>query len=307
MSLRPVRLHKGDTIGIIAPAGPPKVNQLKNGISYLQSLGLNVKIGKHVFDTYGYLAGTDEDRLHDLHEMFADHHIKGIICARGGYGTARIASQINFELIANNPKIFWGYSDITFLHTAIREKTGLVTFHGPMVSSDIGEPDFDTLSKHMFNQLFKPSQLIYTEQISLLQVINEGEAVGELVGGNLSLLINTLGTEFEIDTRNKLLVIEDIGEETYRIDAFLNQLKMAGKLKDVSGVVVGDFGDTEVNKETNLLSLDEVLTHYLAAKDKPVIKGFKIGHCLPNFSIPFGVEAKLSSKDKTLHISPGVC
>lgn len=305
--MRPKRIYKGDIIGIIAPAGPTKVNELKNGIAFLQSLGLNVKIGKHVFDTYGYLAGKDEHRLDDLHEMFADKQIKGIICAQGGYGSARIASEINYDLIANNPKVLWGYSDVTFLHTAIREKTGLVTFHGPMLSSDIGKPDFDIFSKHMFNQLFEPSNLIYTQHISPLQVLNEGEAVGELVGGNLSLLINTLGTEFEINTRNKLLVIEDIGEEPYRIDSFLNQLKMAGKLADASGVVVGDFSNTGVNKEKTSLSLDEVLTHYLADINKPVIKGFKIGHCLPNFAIPFGVEAKLSSKDKTLHISPGVC
>jgi len=302
----PKRLQQGDTVGIIAPAGPPNLAYLEKGLSFLKSLGLNIKTGKHVTSVHGYLAGTDEERLEDFHTMFLDPSINGIICASGGYGTGRIVSQIDFDIVANNPKIFWGYSDITFLHTVIRQQTGLVTFHGPMVSSDIGKDDFYPLSKQMFQQLFEPVQLRYTEEISPLEIIRDGEAYGEIVGGNLTLLSYTLGTTMELDTKGKLLFIEDIDEEPYRIDAMLNQLKMTGKLDDAAGIIVGDFNNAMPKKRKSSLTLEQVLEDYLAGLDKPVVKGFKIGHCSPHFSIPLGVKAKLSSYDKTLEIDPGV-
>src|SRR5690625_757729 len=193
-------------------------------------MNLKVKIAPHVEKVHGYLAGTDEERLNDLHMMFEDESIKAIFCARGGYGTGRIAPYIDYELIKNNPKIFWGYSDITYLHSAIRQKTGLVTFHGPMIASDVGESNFHPISKLSFQQLFEPIILTYNENISPLTVISEGEATGEIAGGNLSLIVNTLGSPFEVDLNNKLLFIEDIDEPPYRIDSFLCQLKNAGKL-----------------------------------------------------------------------------
>ncbi|MDC3424487.1 LD-carboxypeptidase [Aquibacillus sp. 3ASR75-11] len=304
--LLPKRLHIGDTIGIIAPASPPNLENLEKGIIFLKSLGLHVKLGKHVTSTYGYLAGTDQKRLDDVHDMFRDNSISGIICASGGYGTARLASQIDYDVIMKNPKIFWGYSDITFLHTAIRQQTDLVTFHGPMVSSDIGTKDFATLSKKMFKQTFEPTHLAYTEAISPLQVLSDGEAIGPLVGGNLSLLISTLGTKFEINTSGKLLVIEDIGEEPYRIDSYLNQLKMTRKFDDAAGIVVGDFNNAIPKEGKSSLTLEEVLQDYFADLNIPVMSGFKIGHCSPHFSVPLGAMAKLSSVDKTLQIQPGV-
>ncbi|MCT2535101.1 LD-carboxypeptidase [Aquibacillus koreensis] len=302
--MRPRRLNKGDTVGVIAPAGPTDKDELLDGISFLNSLGLHVKLGKHVLNQYGYLAGSDQNRLEDLHAMFADKDVSAIFCARGGYGTARIAPYINYHLIANNPKIFWGYSDITFLHTAIRQMTGLVTFHGPMVSSDFSKDDFDYLSKQMFDQLFYPATLLYTDKISPLKIISHGEACGEIVGGNLSVLINTLGTRFELDTSGKLLLLEDVGEEPYRIDAFLNQLKLAGKIDAAAGIILGDFNNVAPKKSS--FTLDQVLHQYFQHLHKPVISGLKIGHCFPHFSIPLGVEAKLSTTDKTLLISPGI-
>ncbi|MEC5424483.1 LD-carboxypeptidase [Virgibacillus sp. C22-A2] len=303
--LRPARLSKGDTIGVTAPAGPPDQNKLKHAIPFFEKMGLHVKLGKHIEKTHGYLAGTDKERLEDLHDMIGDPAIKAIIFARGGYGTGRLAPNLDYELIKKNPKIIWGYSDITYLHTAIRQATGLVTFHGPMLASDIGKEDFDELSAEMFQQLFEPKTYDYTEKISPLKVIAPGTAKGELVGGNLSLLVSSLGTPYEIDTKGKLLIIEDIFEEPYRIDGMLNQLKLAGKLTDAAGIIVGDFADAEPTVDSSL-TLDQVFQDYLAELPGPVLAGFKIGHCMPHFAVPLGAKAKLSTKEKLMTIEAGI-
>lgn len=305
MAIKPLRLNKGDTIGVIAPASPPNKDNLKRSLSFLEELGLKVKMGDHVYDQYGYLAGKDEDRLADLHKMFLDKEIKAIICAGGGYGTGRIASQIDYSLIKNNPKIFWGYSDITFLHTAIRQQTGLVTFHGPMLASDIGKEDADPLSKQYFNQLFEPFVLDYPEGVSNLEALVDGNASGILTGGNLSLLASTIGTPYEIDTKNKLLLIEDINEEPRAVDRMLNQLHMAGKLEDAAGLIIGDFNNCVPQRDLSL-ELDEVLDTYIKKVNKPALKGFNIGHCSPHISFPLGVKAELDATNKKLTIESGI-
>ena len=179
---------------------------LERSLAFLEQLGLKWKLGQHVYNVNGYLAGTDDERLQDLEDMFADPSISGIICARGGYGSARYTDRLDLQLIRENPKVFWGFSDITFLHTAIGLYSNLVTFHGPMLESCVAKDTFDDLSAKMFQQLFEPMELHYTEEISPLTALAGGSAQGELVGGNLSLLANTIGTKFEIDTKGKLLL-----------------------------------------------------------------------------------------------------
>ena len=306
MRTRPTRLQKGDTIGIIAPSSPPNMENLQRSLAFIEQLGLNVKMGKHVENIHGYLAGTDDERLEDLHDMLADPNVKGIICAGGGYGAGRYADRIDFQLMAEQPKILWGYSDITFLHTTIGQFANVVTFHGPMLASDVGKETFHELSARMFGQLFEPIELHYTETISPLTAINGGVAQGELVGGNLSLLVSALGSKYEIDTRGKLLLIEDVDEEPYKVDAMLNQLRLAGKLQEAAGIVVGDFARAEPKKRKTTLTLEEVFQHYLGDLGKPVISGFKIGHCEPHFAVPLGAEARLDGDGKTLTILPGV-
>src|SRR5699024_8463067 len=160
-------------------------------------------------------------------------------------------------------KIFWGYSDITYLHTMMRQKAGLVTFHGPMVASDIAKPAFDPLSASMFHQLFSPAKLSYSEAITPLKMVAPGEATGELVGGNLSLLVSTLGTPQELETDGKIIVIEDIGEDAYRVDAMLNQLKLAGKLENPAGIVIGDFALPDEANNKSSIAFNDVFQHYL--------------------------------------------
>ncbi|WP_141433242.1 LD-carboxypeptidase [Bacillus sp. 03113] len=306
MIIKPERLQKGDTVGIIAPASPPNQENLKRSLSFLDELGLKVKFGKNLSNVYGYLAGKDQERLDDLHQMFLDPEVKAIICACGGYGTGRIASMIDYDLIKNHPKIFWGYSDITFLHTAIFKKTKLITFHGPMLASDIGKEEVDPLSKQMFKQLFDHHQIVYDEQISPLESLVDGEAEGLITGGNLSLLVSTLGTPFEIDTKGKLLLIEDIDEEPYRVDGMMNHLFLAGKLTDAAGIIIGDFHNCHPIKRKPSLTLEEVIDHYMHLAQKPALKGFKIGHCSPNIAIPFGANGKLSTFSKQFIIESGI-
>ncbi|WHT48823.1 LD-carboxypeptidase [Sporosarcina thermotolerans] len=306
MRIRPKRLQPGDTIGIIAPSSPPNQESLERSLTFLEQLGLKWKFGKHINNTYGYLAGTDDERLQDMEDMFADPSINGIICAGGGYGSARFTDRLDLQLIRENPKIFWGFSDITFLHTAMGLYSNLVTFHGPMLASCVGKDTFHELSAKMFMQLFEPMELHYTEDISPLGTVSGDVAQGEIVGGNLSLLADTMGTKFEVETKGKLLFIEDVGEEPYRVDGMLNQLRMAGSFSDAAGIIIGDFSEIELKKTKNSLTMDEVFDHYFGDIGKPAVKGFKIGHCEPHFAIPLGVEAKLDGNKKTLTILPGV-
>lgn len=292
-------------MGVIAPAGPPNKRHLLKALPILENLGLHVKLGQHIDATYGYLAGTDEQRLSDLHEMIANPQIRGIIFARGGYGTPRLVQHLDYDLIQANPKIIWGYSDITYLHTTIRQKTGLITFHGPMLATDMAKDRFDDQSKCMLKQLFEPTVLHYTEDYSPLTTLVRGRATGPLVGGNLSLLVSTLGTPYEIDTKDKLILIEDVGEVPYKVDSMLNQLTQAGKLAEASGVVIGDFKDATPKNQASL-TLDDVFKHYLGNFHGPVMHGFKIGHCLPHFAVPLGTEATLDTEKKQLTIMPGV-
>ncbi|MGV2938937.1 LD-carboxypeptidase [Mesobacillus sp. LC4] len=305
MSIKPTRLKKGDTVAVIAPASPPNKENLKRGLKFVEDLGLNYKLGKSLYSEYGYLAGNDEARLADLNEMFLDDEIKAIICAGGGYGTARIASALDYDAIKNNPKIFWGYSDITFLHTAIRQQTGLITFHGPMLASDIGKEEADQISKDTFKQLFAPAELNYDSTISQIEELVPGSAEGPLVGGNLSLLSSSMGTPFEINTEGKILLIEDINEEPRAVDRMLNQLYMAGKLQESAGIIIGDFNNCVPERELSL-SLEEVIDHYIQLAGRPALKGFKMGHCSPHIGVPLGAPATMNTKEKTLYVESGI-
>jgi muramoyltetrapeptide carboxypeptidase len=304
--MKPMRLKTGDTVGIVAPAGTPKRQALEKGIQFLEEAGLKVKLGDHVYKEYGYLAGSDEDRAEDLHRMFSDREVKAIFCARGGYGSSRVTSLLDYQLISENPKIFWGYSDITFLHLAISKKTGLVTFHGPMIASDFGRENTNPLTGESLQQVFSGNQLFFpSEGQSELKSVVDGLAFGPLTGGNLTLIASTLGTPYEIETTGKILFIEEINEEPRSVDRMLNQLLLAGKLQNAAGIVLGDFHDCFAEGAPSF-DLKEVLEHYLKLANRPSLQGLKIGHCSPNFGIPLGVNAILDANRCQLQIESGV-
>ena len=306
MAVRPEKLKRGDRAGIIAPASPPDLDHLKKAVPFFEeALGLELVFGRNIERQYGYLAGRDEERANDLMDMFLDPDIKAIFCACGGYGTARIADLLDYEVIKRNPKIFWGYSDITYLHTAIRQRAGVVTFHGPMLASDVGKKEVHPLTKQSFKQLFSGDELCYTEELGGLDVLVDGKAEGELVGGNLCLITSSLGTKNEMDMDGKVLFIEDVHEEPRNIDRYLNQLWNAGKLQTIAGLVVGDFSDGEPKRQKTL-TLKEVLDHYTGLIGKPAMSGFMIGHCDPHFAIPLGTTAVIDTVKKELRIESGV-
>lgn len=302
--LKSTPLKRGDRVGVIAPASPPDMKDLSKGRYFLEQLGFHVQLGKQIGEKYGYLAGSDEARLADFHEMLEDPHIKAIFFARGGYGTARFIDRVDFDLLRKHPKVIWGYSDITYLLHAIYKHCNLVTFHGPMIASDIVDENMDKRSKQMFQQLFSPMSIFYTEHISKLTTLVPGVATGRVIGGNLTLLVSTLGTPYEIDTTGKILFLEDVGEQPYQVDRMLNQLRLAGKLNKAAGIIVGSFTDIETDAPS--LTLREVFAHYLECLSCPVMTGFAIGHCHLHIAIPLGAKGRMDATKKTFIVQSGI-
>lgn len=297
--VKPKRLSKGDVIGIISPASSPDdPSRIDAGVRYFEKLGYKVEVGKNVGKTHGYLAGTDEERLSDLHDMFSNKQVKAIICVRGGYGTPRILDKIDYKLIAKNPKIFVGYSDITALHLAFLQKTGLVTFAGPMAAVDF-HGEVSKYTEEMFwalltsNKKFGRVEMPNDEKIFQL---TKGMARGRIVGGNLALLASLVGTPYMPPVKDKILYMEEVGEVPYRIDRMLNQLKLSNVLKEAAGIILGSFSDcNETDPLKHTLTLGEVITDYFGGMKVPIIYNFKHGHIKDNITMPHGVMTKLNA------------
>ncbi|MBU5676226.1 LD-carboxypeptidase [Alkaliphilus sp. MSJ-5] len=302
--LKPKALKLGDMIGVIAPSSPTTEANVKLAKEQLEGLGFNVKLAPSCYATHGYLAGTDQLRADDLNNMFSNKEIKGIVCLRGGYGAPRILNKIDFELIKANPKVFVGYSDITALHMAINQISNLVTFHGPMASSDIAEGLDDFSKKEFLRAIMEPQPMgnILNPKDKNMQCLVGGKARGVIIGGNLSLVTATIGTTYEIDTKGKILFLEEIGEEPYKVDRMLTQLALAGKLKDAAGIILGDWNDCESTKHYESLSLMEVFQEIIVPYGRPTIFDLKAGHCTPKVTLPFGVNACLDAYECKLTI-----
>lgn len=292
-------LQKGDLVGVVALSSLVEPEKLGEAVAFLDELGLRYILGDTIHAKHEYLAGSDEIRLADFHEMVKNPEVKAIFCVKGGYGSARIADKIDYALIEENPKIFWGFSDVTYLHCAINEYANMVTFHGPMLMS---ANKMDDLSKKMFLQLFSPMEIQYTEAISPLTTIAGGVARSEMIGGNLYRLVSTLGTKFEVRTEGRILLIEDVNETIPVIDSMLQHLKQARKFEQLAGVVIGSFTQTGSDEE----ALHSLMKEYFADLGIPVVAGFKFGHETTNIAIPLGTEAILDAQEKVLKILPGV-
>ncbi len=307
--IKPKNLRPGDTLGVIAPASHGNVQAALAGITWLENQGFQIRLGKTVNRNWGYLSGTDAERAADIHAMFAAPDVAGIICLRGGYGTMRLLELLDYPLIQNHPKIFIGYSDITALHISISQHTGLITFHGPMVASDMNEG----LSEYTRNCLFRavttvePLGLINNPPLTPAPVfIVPGTAAGRLTGGNLSLIAATLGTPYEINTQGKILCLEEIGEEPYRIDRLLTQLLLAGKLQDAAGIVFAqcvDCTDRSPEPKLPVFQLEEVLQDRLGGLKKPVLYQLHFGHTPDKATLPLGVTAILGTDVRGLVIT----
>jgi muramoyltetrapeptide carboxypeptidase len=289
--LKPPRLRKGENIGIIAPAGPVDPSELEPAIGLLESFGHRTVLANQVYDKRGYLAGDDEARLRALHGMFEDETIKAILCARGGYGTLRILDRIDVDLIRDHPKIIVGYSDITALLLAIYKRTGLITFHGPVVKE---------FPKNQGKNLRSIFELVRGDSLTRFdltngQALKQGKGTGILLGGNLSLISSLVGTPFLPSFKGAILFLEERDEPLYRIDRMLTHLRLSGVFDGIHGFVAGHFkecGDTN--------ALNELLLDAVADQNIPVMTGLPVGHGQENMTLPIGLAASLNTDQMAL-------
>ena len=302
--IKPKPLQQGDSVAIIAPASPCDKKLIDNCIASLNELGLKVVIGESCISEHGFLSGTDDIRANDINCMFADKNIKGIFALRGGYGCARLLDLLDFKLIKKNPKIFIGYSDITALHIAINQKSKLITYHGPMISTELikglDEYSADYYKKFIFGN--EKVEELFNPEGNTLEVINNGIASGQLTGGNLSLICSSLGTKYEINTKNKILFLEEVEEVPYKVDRMLTHLKQSGKLKDVNGIILGAFTNCIAPNNKKSLSLQEVFNEIILPLKKPTISNLVCGHCLPTLTLPLGEKVLLDANNKKVKI-----
>ena len=311
----PNRLKEGDTIGIISPSSAIfETEPYEIAVETFEAMGLKVKLGEFVNNRYGHLAGTDEERASELNDMFKDPGIHAIIALRGGSGAARILDKIDYAAITNNPKIFIGYSDITALHLAIYAKTGLDTFHSPLAVStrkNFRNPIFRKIIFNAETVLFKNpvekgSNLTVTK--NRIRTIHRGNATGELLGGHLSGITGIMGSQYFPEQReNKLLYLEDVGEQIYAVDRMMSQLQLGGVLEKISGFVFGKCTDCKPGSGYGSFTLEEVIDYYIKPLKIPAYSGAMIGHIDDNSTIPNGLKVELNADKGTLQmLSPAV-
>lgn len=297
----PKRLQKGDTVGIIAPSSPVSKEEADLCEKLVKDMGYKVKMGKCTYRSrHGYCTGTGAEKAREIHKMFIDKEIQGIWCIRGGHTSSHVVDKIDYEIIRENPKIFVGYSDVTNLNINFNQKCKLVTFHGPMVKSNMLE-DYDDFTKESFEKAINME-----EELTLknppgeeFKVLIEGYAKGQIVGGNLSLLTSMIGTPYEVDTRGKILFIEEIEESVQRIDRMMYQLKYAEKLEDTKGIIFGDFTHC-MNEFDKSYTVVELFKDVLSDYKKPVMYNIRSGHCSPMSTIPLGTKCIMDTKSKLI-------
>jgi muramoyltetrapeptide carboxypeptidase len=331
--LFPKALAPGDTIEIVAPAKYLDRERVSLAKKRLEQMGFKVKLPKNLFRKNGFLGGTDAERAGEINAAFADPEVKAIFPGTGGYGTTRIVDDLDYDLIRRNPKILVGFSDITGLHIAINQRTGLVTFHSPNPEWGLGvEKNLSPFAAKWFWRALlakdyefgepgrprpRPGYTIATrprdsgksgenaifEDVPRPVTLRKGKARGRLIGGNLSVLHALMGTPYEIETAGKILFIEDVGEAPYRVDRMLSTLKLAGKFDRVAGVVLGHFtARDEEAKWDDDASIDDVLKDYFCQLGVPVVSHFPLGHVRYNATLPVGAMAELDANRQSVRI-----
>jgi muramoyltetrapeptide carboxypeptidase len=308
-NIKPKRLVAGDTVGLVLPASAAfESDEVQFGRDQMEALGFQVQIGAHAFDKYGYFAGRDRDRADDINRFFADDRIAGVVCYTGGWGSPRVLPYLDFDLIARKPKVVIGYSDITALINAIHQKTGLITFHGP-----VGGSVFDPYTIENFKRVVmtaEPAGLLPTPPKKATELVDRtnrivklapGKATGRLAGGNLTLVSMLMGTPYEVDTKGAILFLEDTHEEPYRIDRMLTQLALGGSLARMAGFIWGRCTDCKYTGPT--FSIEEILRDRFSNLGVPAISGLSFGHIEQKLVMPIGVQATLDADAGTVSIN----
>ncbi len=311
--VKPNRLHLGDTIGLIAPGWLITEAQLKESIEQIKQFGYVPFYSPRILGVNGYFSGTDEERAADVNEMFLNPHVKAIFCVNGGYGCTRILNLLNYKGIERNPKILVGFSDVSAILNAIQQKANLVTFHGPYsrtIKYDYNSSQFNSVAVNpTSNFVIESSQEDFNKSSEKAEysryTITPGSAIGQLIGGNLTVVTSLIGTDYQLDFTNKIVFLEDVGEEPYRIDRMLTQLIESGQLQKAAGIAFGIFQDCEKSDRTyapNSFLLKEVIEERIKPLNIPAVYGLSFGHNKNNFTIPIGIKAKLNADAKTIEL-----
>lgn len=294
--IKPQRLQKNDLIALITPASTPgDSSRVEKGSKFLIDRGYRTVLTPNAMKRRGYLAGTDEERISDIHWAFSNKEVKAVISLRGGYGAGRLLPGIDYDLIKNNPKIFCGYSDLTTLQMAFYKKAGLVTFSGPMAAVDFGGKLSNYTIDNFFNLVENGWQgEIVTPDGTELYGNNKGTATGEIAGGNLAVFCSIMGSEYLPDPVGKIFFFEDVSEPPYRIDRFLNQLLINNYFRNAAGFIFGKFTEGDPG-DSPTLTQSEVFEDYISKIEKPVITNFPFGHIDDLFTIPLSIKVKIDS------------
>jgi muramoyltetrapeptide carboxypeptidase len=286
----PPPLAPGARVALVAPAGPLKnPAELAAAMTHARALGWEPVAGKHALARHGYLAGTDAERLHDLNTALRDDAIDGVWCLRGGYGAMRLLDDVDYEALRRRPRTILGHSDITALHAAIALRSALVTYHGPMARGALSTFSRDSLERAVV------AQEDSCGTANGARTLRGGRAEGRLVGGNLALLTALAGTPYAPDYRGAILVLEDVGEATYRIDRMLTQLRLTGALSQLAGIAFGAFTEGTEPHHAASRPLDDVLREAADAAGVPAVAGIPVGHIDEQWTIPLGAHAELDA------------
>lgn len=299
----PPRLKKGDKIGICAPAGPIKdLNEVHEFTSVLKNLGFRVKVGENVADQHGYFSADDQARAHDFMSLIEDEEVDGVFAIRGGWGCARMLQYLDFDVIGRNPKVILGFSDVTTLLNAITAKTGIVTFHGPSGNSSWNDYSVSYLQKTVM-EVRRVEYRNTSPADAPIITYQSGKASGQLYGGNLSVIASLIGSKYLPDWKGKILFLEDVNEEPYRIDRMLTQLDLAGVFDSVAGIVLGGFRKCEAEEPDRSFTLIEVFEQHFSKRTYPIFYGAQIGHLENKFTIPVGQVAEIDADAGTIYLT----
>ena len=308
--IKPARLKEGATIGIISPASPSENrSEVTRTKEYLEGLGYKVVVAKNVNKTKGITAGSEDDRVEDIHEMFSRDDVDAVCATQGGYGSAQLLRKLDYDLIGSHPKIFTGFSDITSLHLAINKMCGMVTFHGPGIAR-FNEEELNEYTKESFFGVLGKAEpygeIKKADPKNWLETVSGGKVQAPVIGGNLTLICSSLGTPYEIDCKGKILFFEDVEAEPWIVDHMMSHLRNAGKLDDAAGFIIGNSSTCVPFKHNpgflSDMTFEDVLYYYLEPLKKPALYGLPMGHGDYLATLPLGVMTELDADNKKFSI-----
>lgn len=298
--VKPRALAPGDLVAVVAPGSRPDPADLEIGVEHLRARGLRVRVGRHVMDRYGHMAGADRDRAADLMEAFLDDEVRGIVCARGGSGSSRIVPHLDFVAIASRPKVFVGYSDVTVLHLALARHAGWPTFYGPMAATELGSScSGDACGLWALTGSREPVGVLGSARSAEVRAVVGGAVEGILAGGTLCVIESAIGTPYSLDARGRILALEDADEPAWRVDRMLTHLGHAGILDAAAGFVLGSLAHPALSDPDDLPESQSVSDH-VASLRKPTLAGYPFGHIPQPVALPLSCRVRLDADARTL-------